>query len=141
MTWQPIDSAPKDGTEILASDYDVIEIVSWTVYSGGADWWSRWGDVMFPAWWQPLPEHPPLPGEDSAPVKPFKGGVLVPAEILQPSPPRPGPFGWLLDEILGHRLPYYVPNPHPNAGKLVTTNEDGTVIVIPLPLPAGEVQP
>jgi hypothetical protein len=26
--WQPIDTAPQDGTEILASDYDAIEIVN-----------------------------------------------------------------------------------------------------------------
>ena len=64
MTWQPINTAPKDGTEILASDYDAIEIVSWKIYEAGSDWESRWGEVMFPAWWQPLPDHPPFPDKE-----------------------------------------------------------------------------
>ena len=66
MSWQPIDTAPKDGTEILASDYDAIEIVSWgeplfNLIPGA--WVGRDGCRMFPAWWQPLPDHPPLPTE------------------------------------------------------------------------------
>ena len=67
MTWQPIDTAPKDGTEILISDYDAIEIVSWKVYAAGVGWESRWGESMFPAWWQPLPDHPPLEDESTTP--------------------------------------------------------------------------
>ena len=63
--WQPIKTAPKDGTEILASDYDAIEIVSWVAprFDAGitGEWISREGEAMFPAWWQPLPEHPLLP--------------------------------------------------------------------------------
>lgn len=65
--WQPMDTAPKDGTEILASDYDAIEIVSWKIYEAGSDWESRWGEAMFPAWWQPLPNHPPFPDEEPQP--------------------------------------------------------------------------
>lgn len=65
MTWQPIDTAPKDGTEILASDYDAIEIVSWVAprFDVGitGEWTNREGEAMYPAWWQPLPDHPPLP--------------------------------------------------------------------------------
>lgn len=66
MTWQPIDTAPTDGTEILASDYDAIDIVSWApaafnLIPGG--WVNREQHVMFPAWWQHLPDHPPLPEE------------------------------------------------------------------------------
>lgn len=67
MTWQPIDTAPKDGTEILASDYDAIEIVSWVAprFDVGitGKWTNREGEAMYPAWWQPLPDHPPLPAE------------------------------------------------------------------------------
>lgn len=59
--WLPIDTAPQDGTEILASDYDAIEIVSWDQQDAWWDWFTRDGQSMFPSWWQPLPDHPPLP--------------------------------------------------------------------------------
>lgn len=74
--WHPIFAAPKDGTEILASDYDAIEIVSWTDRSFylepfscpgqfpvllPAGWYNRRGQPFHAAWWQPLPDHPPLP--------------------------------------------------------------------------------
>jgi hypothetical protein len=69
MTWQPINTAPTDA-EILASDYDAIEILHWEPPAfnlrPGA-WVSREGCVMFPAWWQPLPNHPPLPDEEAQP--------------------------------------------------------------------------
>ncbi len=29
------------------------------------DWVNRDGAVMYPAWWQPLPDHPPLEGENT----------------------------------------------------------------------------
>ena len=65
MAWQPIDTAPRDGTEILASDYDAIEIVSWVGprFDVGitGEWTNREGEAMYPAWWQPLPDHLPLP--------------------------------------------------------------------------------
>lgn len=66
--WQPIDTAPKDGTEILASDYDAIEIVSWAAPRFNlipGDWVNRDSHVMFPAWWQPLADHPPMPTVES----------------------------------------------------------------------------
>jgi hypothetical protein len=58
--WQPIDTAPKDGTEILASDYDSIEIIFW---EGGvmAGWLDRDYRQFFPAFWQPLPVQPEPP--------------------------------------------------------------------------------
>ena len=65
VTWQPIETAPRDGTEILASDYDAIEIVSWVGprFDVGitGEWTNREGEAMYPAWWQPLPDHLPLP--------------------------------------------------------------------------------
>ena len=67
----------------------------------------------------------------------FKGGILVPTQILQPALPRTGLMGWVLDRLIGARLPVLVPNPHPNAGKIVTTNDDGTVRVID---PAGHCE-
>lgn len=70
MTWQPIDTAPKDETEILASDYDAIEIVSWIAprFDVGitGEWINREGEAMYPAWWQPLPDHPPLEVENTS---------------------------------------------------------------------------
>lgn len=63
--WLSIDAAPQDGTEILASDYDAIEIVHWYKEREGAcvpgEWLNREGEAMYPAWWQPLPDHPPVP--------------------------------------------------------------------------------
>jgi len=59
--WLPIDTAPRDGTEILASDYDAIEIVAWGERQAWQGWSDREGRIMFPSWWQPLPDHPPLP--------------------------------------------------------------------------------
>ena len=65
MTWLPINTAPRDGTEILASDYDAFKIVHWYKEREGAcvpgEWLNREGEAMYPVWWQPLPEHPPLP--------------------------------------------------------------------------------
>lgn len=65
MTWQPIHTAPRDGTEILASDYDAIDIVatSWRGVQHGTQWFTRAGEPFWPSWWQPLPDHPPLPEE------------------------------------------------------------------------------
>lgn len=62
MSWQPINTAPRNGTEILASDYDAIEIVSWADPPLlGPGWYGRYGEYMYPAWWQPLPDHPDPP--------------------------------------------------------------------------------
>lgn len=59
--WLPINTAPRDETEILASDYDAIEIVYWVEGWVRPGWSDREGRQMFPSWWQPLPEHPSLP--------------------------------------------------------------------------------
>jgi len=58
--WQPINTAPRDGTRILASDYNVVTIVTWNNF-GWRGWINGKGWSMSPVWWQPLPEHPPLP--------------------------------------------------------------------------------
>jgi hypothetical protein len=57
--WQPISTAPKDGTEILTSDYDSIEIASWDKRE--ALWANRDGDILLTAWWRPLPVQPEPP--------------------------------------------------------------------------------
>jgi hypothetical protein len=62
MAWQPMSTAPRDGTEILVSDYDAIEIISWD--SDNGIWRTRDYGYFYPSAWQPLPDHPPLPTED-----------------------------------------------------------------------------
>jgi hypothetical protein len=57
MNWQPIDTAPLDGTEILATDYDCIDII----HSEGRHWENREGDFFYPCFWQSLPNVPDLP--------------------------------------------------------------------------------
>lgn len=56
MTWQPIDSAPRDGTEILAFAHGFRQIISWDVS------WDHWSDlegrVVRPTVWHPLPDFP-----------------------------------------------------------------------------------
>lgn len=57
MDWQSIETAPDDGTEILATDYDSIEII----HGGGRYWENRDGESFFPCFWQPLPDIPERP--------------------------------------------------------------------------------
>jgi hypothetical protein len=54
-SWRPMSEAPIDGTEILATDYDSIEIISRE--PDFTDWSTRDGGWFFPAFWQPLPEQ------------------------------------------------------------------------------------
>lgn len=63
MTWQSISAAAKiHEHEILATDYDSIEIIYWAdSLLTGAGWFTRDGDNYFPALWQPLPKMPSLP--------------------------------------------------------------------------------
>ena len=66
MEWQPISTAPKDGTHIIAfrtSKPDHIESMYWAEYDeGGGAWhWSYDGDSPTqnqPTHWMPLPEPP-----------------------------------------------------------------------------------
>lgn len=62
--WQPIETAPKDSTEILAWDGDEIKIVWWGGLNGWlfSDDWIR----VYPTHWQPLPEPPASPNPDTA---------------------------------------------------------------------------
>jgi hypothetical protein len=60
MEWQPIETAPKDGTDILV--FCKIRRVLrgfWDEARGGQ--WSEWPGrqaIEFPTHWQPLPEPP-----------------------------------------------------------------------------------
>jgi len=58
MNWQPIDTAPLDGTEILATDCDCIEIIH---SERRRHWENRDGEFFFPCFWQLLPNVPDLP--------------------------------------------------------------------------------
>lgn len=59
-TWQPMETAPKDGTRFLVSNgYAVCGIRSWCGQPGAVDAWSdEWKGIWVtePDRWQPLPE-------------------------------------------------------------------------------------
>lgn len=69
--WQPIETAPKDGTEILISDGDYIAIAEWRddasfkQFENGPGWQIFDCEDPFYSWatdsathWMPLPEPP-----------------------------------------------------------------------------------
>lgn len=70
MTWQPIETAPKDGTRILSySDQEGVQCISW--WRDGDTSWSEWcspdGYTVFdPTHWMPLPEPPRALSEGDA---------------------------------------------------------------------------
>jgi len=66
--WQPIETAPKDGTEIRLYDktYDIC-MGSWKymsydelggIYEPNCQWWESHGYKLRPTLWMPLPEPP-----------------------------------------------------------------------------------
>lgn len=60
--WQPIETAPKDGKDLLLSD-GVVRIAFWDTARGGL--WSKWPgreECKYPNHWMPLPK-PPIAGE------------------------------------------------------------------------------
>jgi len=82
--WQPIDTAPKDGTKILAYTHDGLNgpeyaVLSWYIHEGyvfkemegglymkvlsNSEWWDGAPYTPFPAThWQPLPTPPDREG-------------------------------------------------------------------------------
>jgi hypothetical protein len=61
--WQPIETAPKDGTKILAWEFDDYTIVWWGVSASGWYGWKFSDDWIscYPTHWQPLPAPPESP--------------------------------------------------------------------------------
>jgi len=62
--WQPIETAPKDGTRILTfsprapeSEKAPIRINEWR----GRDWWCTNAEYWPPTHWMPLPAPPIIP--------------------------------------------------------------------------------
>jgi hypothetical protein len=67
MNWQPIETAPKDGRDVLiGGDYSYLNgvlMASWGTGSGQIPGWTDMeGDTYSPTHWMPLP----LPPRDSA---------------------------------------------------------------------------
>lgn len=64
MTWQPIATAPKDGTEVLVTDGTTYAVASW--YDAGGEWRDV-GDIGWGGMEGALPTHwmalPALPGK------------------------------------------------------------------------------
>lgn len=60
MTWQPIDTAPKDGSEVLVRGRGKVAVVNWLLggwsltHTGG---WAEDADLSFdPTEWHPIPD-------------------------------------------------------------------------------------
>lgn len=62
MDWQPIETAPKDGTQILAWDGFNFDLCEWSAPERrpqDACWWiDNDKGSMHPTHWQPLPPPP-----------------------------------------------------------------------------------
>lgn len=63
MEWQPIETAPKDGTKILSFEDDEFAVVWWQLDRWGKEGqWSvtasRGGWYLSPTHWMPLPNPP-----------------------------------------------------------------------------------
>lgn len=57
LGWQPIETAPKDGTEILTWDGQDAKILRWAL-GRWDDWGEMPGALLPPTHWMPLPEPP-----------------------------------------------------------------------------------
>lgn len=57
MKWQPMSTAPRDQSEIIASDLDSIDFIWWD--PNERCWRNRDCDYFFPFAWIPMPDHPP----------------------------------------------------------------------------------
>ena len=57
--WRRMDSAPKDGTDILGVSHGCVRVMFWDVARGGQ--WSLWPgrETAYPVAWMPLPTFDP----------------------------------------------------------------------------------
>ena len=69
MNWQPIETAPKDGTHILLARTDSEWVCQGRYVCDDKGWYElnndasdHWGGEIYPTHWMPLPE-PPKDGE------------------------------------------------------------------------------
>lgn len=63
MSWQPIETAPRDGTPVLAAcdgHVDILAFDTWTDLDGRdvGHWITNEGRIKRPQHWMPLPEVP-----------------------------------------------------------------------------------
>lgn len=68
--WEPIASAPKDGTEILLGHPDGSLSVGWWKPRGASIGWTDGGtfSMSWPLYWQPLPAAPTGEQRDALPA-------------------------------------------------------------------------
>ena len=68
MKWQPIETAPKDGTEILTVKHGVMVINNWhrcwMTRKGQELVYNDWQWQSKPTHWMPLPDPPEVPNEE-----------------------------------------------------------------------------
>ena len=60
MNWQPIETAPRDGTHILGFGDGNSEVIQWSTSYGGTDGWFCVGKLIDydATHWMPLPDLP-----------------------------------------------------------------------------------
>ena len=63
MDWQPIETAPKDGYEILTygvcdEGFPFMWVSGWWTFPDGTGHWTGWHDDSWITHWMPLPEPP-----------------------------------------------------------------------------------
>ena len=60
MNWQPIETAPRDGTEILLweQEFDLYAVGIFSELQQEWIGWEEWSEPMNPSHWMPLPEPP-----------------------------------------------------------------------------------
>lgn len=58
--WQPIETAPKDGTNILVYSESIGRMIAWYKFNNYpfGDWVNLRFDIISPTHWMPLPEPP-----------------------------------------------------------------------------------
>lgn len=63
MDWQPIETAPKDGTRVLGCDGSCVEVI---FFIKGRGWFNQSAEISLwnvfpPTHWMPLPQPPTTP--------------------------------------------------------------------------------